>query len=261
MLRSSINSRLCLILVGCLLLIGNNIVAQKNLVEGGYFFKIRGIHNFVGHPVDLNSPGKHVQLVNTTNDTVLVDYFRLRKIYEPHQIEVYNDRKFHYKRSFLVENTYEFGNSHFSLDFKVLKQVTPRWEIGLGSGLTTNSFYFATGSGFAVINTISLPTYLQGSYRIVGKRNFIYSKAGVGLANNLNAGQIREASSGFLGRIGVGIQFSSRNRFKHFLEFTQTVSTFSGTAVIRGDNVQGPITLSNVQFFNFNFTYGFKIGK
>ncbi|CAG5082003.1 hypothetical protein [Parvicella tangerina] len=235
---------------------------QKNRpVEGAYFFKNWWAPNFVGVPVDLDNSDYEYSAVSPTGDTIVMKNVNIRKMYTDEDILIFPDRKFHYKNAGLFEHTYTFGAEHFSWDFKYIRSFEFPLEVGIGAGVQTNTLSFPTGSGYFWANVLSLPTYIQASYKFLGNRNKVYLKGAVGLANNVSTWQIPEVSNHLFARAGLGVLFSSRNRFKHFFEIGQSYSGASGEAQSWDDNVTGNVRFSNVQFYRFTFTYGFQFGK
>ncbi len=236
--------------------------SQKNQpVEGGYIFKNWWAPNFVGIPIDIDNSDHEYSAVSPTGDTIVMRNVKIRKMYTDEEVYVFSDRKFHYKKANLFEHTYSFGAAHFSWDFKYVKSFKFPLEVGLGAGLHTNSLSFPTGSGYFWTNIISLPTYLQVNYKLFGNRNKVYVKGALGLANNVNTWSVSDVSNHLFARAGLGIIFSSRNRFKHFFEVGQSYSGVSGEAQSWDDNIIGNVKFSNVQFHRFTFTYGFQFGK
>lgn len=236
--------------------------SQKNKpVEGGYIFKNWWAPNFVGVPIDLDNSDQVYSAVSPTGDTIIMRNVKIRKMYSDEEVYVFPDRKFHYKSANLFEHTYTFGAEHFSWDFRYMKSFRFPLEVGVGVGLQTHGLSFPTGSGYFWGNILSLPTYLQASYRFLGNRNKFYIKGAIGLANNVNTWQVSNVENHLFARAGLGLQFSSRNRFKHFIEFGQSYSGASGEAQAWDDNVIGNVTFSNIQFYRFTVTYGFQIGK
>lgn len=230
-------------------------------VEGGYFFKNLWAPNFVGIPVDLDNSDHVYSAVSPTGDTIIMRNVTIRKMYTDQDIYVFPDKKFHYKKANLFEHSYTFGAEHFSWDFKYIKTFDFPVELGLGAAVQVNGLSFPTGSGYFWSNVVSLPTYLQATYKFLGNRNKLYLKGAIGLANNVTTGRIPEVSNHLYARGGVGVMFSSRNRFKHFIELGQSYSGASGEAASWGDDVIGNVKFSNVEFYRFTFTYGFQIGK
>lgn len=230
-------------------------------IEGAYFFKNSWAPNIIGVPIDLDNSDNEYSVLSPDGDTITMRNVKIRKMYTSQEIDIFSDRKFHYKNAGLFEHTYTFGAEHFSWDFKYLRSLSIPLEIGIGAGIQSNTLSFPTGSGYFWANVLSLPTYVQATYKFLGNRNKLYLKGAFGLANNTATWQIPEVTNHIYARGGVGVIFSSRNRFKHFFEFGQSYSGASGEAQSWDDNVIGNVTFSNVKFYRFTFTYGFQIGK
>lgn len=234
---------------------------QNKPVEGGYIFKNWWAPNFVGIPLDLDNSDQVYSAISPTGDTIVMRNVKIRKLYTNEEVIAFSDRKFHYKKANLFEHSYTFGAEHFSWDFRYVKSLKFPLEVGIGAALQTNSLSFPTGSGYFWGNVLSLPTYLQASYKFLGNKNKLYLKGAIGLANNVNTWQISNVENHLFARAGLGIQFSSRNRFKHFFEIGQSYSGASGEAQTWNDEIIGNIKFSNIEFYRFTFTYGFQIGK
>lgn len=235
---------------------------EKNKpIEGAYFFKNWWAPNFVGIPVDLDNSDLEYSAISPEGDTIIMKNVVIRKMYTDKEIYVFPDRKFHYKNAHLFEHSYAFGAEHFSWDFKYIKTFDFPLEVGIGVGVQSNGLSFPTGTGYFWTNIVSMPTYIQANYKFLGNRNKLYLKGAIGLANNLTTGRIPEVSNHLFARGGLGVMFSSRNRFKHFIEIGQSYSGASGQAASWGDDVIGNIKFNNVEFYRFTVTYGFQIGK
>lgn len=235
--------------------------SKNKPVEGAYFFKNWWAPNFVGVPIDLDNSDHKYSALSPTGDTIVMRNVKIRKLYTDDDITVFPDRKFHYKKANLFEHSYTFGAEHFSWDFRYLRSFKFPLEIGIGAGVQTNSLSFPTGSGWFWASVLSLPTYVQANYKFLGNRNKLYLKGAIGLANNVTTGQITDVQNHMFARAGIGIQFSSRNRFKHFIEFGQSYSGASGLGRAWDDNIIGEVQFTNIKFHRFTFTYGFQLGK
>lgn len=234
--------------------------SKKEAIDNGYFLKIKGAPNFVGTAIDLDDSDGKISAVLPMGDTIIMRNVKIKKMYTPKDAIIFPDRKFHYINSGLFEHSYTFGAEHFSWDFRYLRQLKFPLEIGIGAGIHTNAVYFSAGHVHFWADIVSLPTYVQASYKI-GNRYKFYLKGAVGLANNLRTQRVPEVSNYLFARAGIGVVLPSRNRFKHFIEFGQGFSGASGQAQTWSDDVIGNVQFSNVQFYRFTFTYGIQIGK
>lgn len=230
-------------------------------VEGGYLFKNRWAPNFVGIPIDLDNSDLKYSALSPSGDTIVMKNVKIRKLYTDEDIIVFPDRKFHYRKVGLIEHAYTFGTEHFSWDFRYIRSFKIPLEIGVGVGLQLNGLSFPTGTDYVWVNILSFPTYLQASYKLLGNRNKIYVKGAAGFANNVATRNVPEVTNHLFLRGSVGVQFSSRNRFKHFVELGQSYSGASGEIRSWNSEVLDVIKFSNVQFYRFTVTYGFQIGK
>ncbi|MCB9195676.1 MAG: hypothetical protein H6600_01950 [Flavobacteriales bacterium] len=230
-------------------------------VDGAAIYKVKGISNFVGFPVSNNNNNGKIQALNLSGDTISFDYVKLRKLYEPEEVEVYSNRKFHYHNTFVVESAMNFGANYFCWNNTIIKQLDFPLEIGFGFGLQHTAFQFTTSTDWVSINIFSMPSYLQAKYSLFGNKAKFYAKGAIGLANNVNTQRVFNLSNGFYAKGGLGISFASRNRFKQFIEFNEVFTTASGTADVRAENVIGNVEFKHMQFTRFTVTYGIQIGK
>lgn len=237
--------------------------SQHNVpLEGIGLYKVKGMPKFMGQSIPSDDPNDmKISVKKLNNDTVTFNFARLKKSYDPEKIEIYYDQKFHYQRSWVLETDHNFGYAHFAWDFAFVKQFSFPLEVGIGTGIHTHEFDFATSTDWVDVSVQSIPVYFQAKYKLFGNRAKVYLKGAFGIANTLNTMVVYNAQSGIYARGGAGMILATKGRFKHYFEFNQGILTASGTARASTEHLLSDIQFNNVQFIRFALTYGVQIGK
>jgi len=235
------------------------VTQSSKIVDNGVIFKVRHQKKLVGELLSVNNNINTV--VTSFGDTVDMPNHLIKKAYLSNQIFLFNNNRFHYKSGLIWNIGLGMSNFHINFDVGIRKRIFNRLDVGAGLGHHLNSFQFFTLKSDHFYEVLSFPIYLQSKYFInLGPKRF-YVKGRVGYANNLRTWNIVDVKDGVLLEGGVGLMLPSKQRIKHYIEFSQYTSRAKGKLTPMND----PDILSDIDFdiwFNrFVFTYGIEFGR
>jgi len=235
---------------------------NDQLIENGAVFKFKRKwykHNMVYGTLLQND--YTIQNIETVSgDTVSFPIDSARKYYLSEQIRVYKNGRYHYARGKIKTFSMGISRDHVNLDFVYGFRINKNFDVGIGTGLDHNAFYFYTLNDLHFVNIVGAPLYIQGKYNLYRKRKLFYLKAKIGMTNNAEVANIVSINNGVVMEGGIGMLFPSRLRSRFYFEFSQYTSHAVGFA-----NIVSPDILSDVEFdvwfHRFLFTVGVEFGK
>jgi len=183
----------------------------------------------------------------------------IKRIYFNHNIRIFSKSKFHYKTGFLLNTSFGLGYDHSNFHLSLNKRFN-FLECGIGFGQFSN--FYLLPIDFSAINISSSSLYINSKYILNRGQRSWYGRAKLGYNFNYSNFNIDEIKNGFLFEPSIGLCFSSKRRFKHYVEISQHLSNASGSFTIPSVNSTIPTTGSfNILFNRTVFTYGIEIGK
>jgi hypothetical protein len=206
----------------------STVSAQKNApVPRGSLFWLQDGSFFKGQLVDdeETAPWK-VRII--TGDTLNITAEWVDKMLLPSEVNLYRNSSYHIRNGYVGLFSWGFSNAHTNLDLGVAKRFKDKIELGVGLGYHYNTFTVNTGSTFIAANINSIPLFVHGRYYLNQDKNRFYAKGRIGIANNLNTWEIQSIRPGFMGDLGIGLEFATKTSGKYFLELTQYTSKSRG---------------------------------
>ena len=227
-------------------------------MENGAIFKLYDGSILVGDLVSYNTSPYRLKIL--TGDTVTINPLLTHKIYLPNEINIYKKGRYTYKEALVVSLSDGVSSSHNNFDIKAGYITRNKFEVGLGFGIHSNSFWLRTISSTQFADIVSTTYFLHGKYFIYQGAQKYYVTGKLGYANNHTNRRLPVVTDGITMEGGVGVLFASRKRSKYFLELSQYTSHATGMLVSNDVNALSDISF-DVWFNRIVFTFGVQFGK
>ncbi len=226
--------------------------------EKGAIFKLYDGTIAVGKLLSFNESTYKLKII--TGDTLTIDPFITTKIYLPEEINLYGKGRYSYKKG--LKGSFAIGVSpeHSNFDFSGSYILNSKFSFGGGFGFHNNSFSIQTVSSAHWGNIFSRTYFVNGQFFFTNRAQRIYATGKLGYSDHRETRQLPILSDGIVLEGGVGLEFSSKNKVKYFIELSQYTSNAKGALVSNDVNALSDIEF-DIWFHRIVFTMGIQIGK
>ncbi len=239
-------------------------MGQKNLDLPNNSLVLLKKRNFVfrkRQPLNIVNITNGEYIYSSSGKQFKLDKRLVSKTYLADEIFLYKKKKFHYKSGVIMD--FNLGGSAESsyANLNIGKRIIPKLDLKIGLGLYNNFLVIPTTGNFVFFDITSIPLYTLVKFQLNKGKRRIYTKAKLGYMNNLTSNRLLTINNSFLLEGKIGLQFSSKAKFKHYLEVGQSMSHAKGRLIpVEVNNEPANIDF-DIWFYNFTIGWGIEFGK